>query len=78
LHVGGGEIDLVDRDDQRYAGVLRVADRLDRLRHDRVFGRDDEDYDVGHLRTAGPHCGEGLVTRRVEEGDFLPLGRVTL
>ena len=71
LHVGRGQVDLVDRDDHRHAGVLGVADRLDRLRHDLVVGRDDQHDDVGHLRAAGAHGGERLVARRVEEGDVL-------
>ena len=71
LRVGRGQVDLVDRDDHRHAGVLGVADRLDRLRHDLVVGRDDEDDDVGHLGAAGAHGGERLVARRVEEGDRL-------
>ena len=69
LHVGRGQVDLVDRDDHRHAGVLGVADRLDRLRHDLVVGRDDQDDDVGDLGAAGAHGGERLVARRVEEGD---------
>ena len=70
LHVGRRQIDLVDRDDHRHAGVLGVADRLDRLRHDLVVGRDDEHDDVGDLRAAGAHGGERLVARRVEERDL--------
>ena len=46
-----------------------MADRLDRLRHDTVVGRDHEHRDVGHLRAAHPHRGERLVTRRVDERD---------
>ena len=65
------QVDLVDRDDHRHAGVPGVADRLDRLRHDLVVGRDDEDDDVGDLGAAGAHGGERLVARRVEEGDRL-------
>ncbi len=65
-----GEIDLVDRDDDRHPGGARVGDRLLRLRHDAVVGRDDEDGDVGHLRAAGAHRGERLVARRVEERDL--------
>ena len=66
-----GQVDLVDRDDQRHAGVPGVRDRLDRLRHDLVVGRDDQHDDVGDLRAAGAHGGERLVARRVEEGDRL-------
>ena len=50
-------------------GRLRVVQRLDRLRHDAVVGRDHEDRDVGHLRTTGTHGGERLVARGVDEGD---------
>ena len=65
-----GHVHLVDRDDDRDLGRARVRDRLLRLRHDAVVGRDDEDGDVGHLRAAGAHGGERLVARRVEERDL--------
>jgi hypothetical protein len=39
------------------------------LRHDAVVGGDHQDRDVGHLRTAGTHGREGLVTRGVDERD---------
>ena len=64
-------VDLVDRDEDRDAGGLRVVDRLAGLRHHAVVGRDDDDRDVGHLGAAGAHGGERLVARRVEEGDRL-------
>lgn len=48
---------------------LGVVERLDRLRHDAVVGRDHEDRDVGRLGTTGTHGGERLVTRGVDEGD---------
>ena len=60
---------LVTADDDRHLGRLGVADRLDRLRHHAVVGRDHEDRDVGGLRAAGAHGGERLVTRRVDERD---------
>ncbi len=47
-----------------------MGDRLLRLRHDAVVGRDDEDGDVRDLRAAGAHRGERLVARRVEERDL--------
>ncbi len=64
-------VDLVDRDEDRHAGGLRVVDRLAGLRHHAVVGRDHDDRDVGHLGAAGAHGGERLVARRVEEGDRL-------
>ena len=65
-----GQVDLVHRHDDRHLGRARVRDRLARLRHDAVVGRDDEHRDVGDLGAAGAHRREGLVARRVEEGDL--------
>ena len=73
LRVRVRQVRLVDGDDDRDAGVLRVRNGLDRLRHHGVVGRDDEDDDIGHLRAAGAHGGERLVARGVEEGDPLPV-----
>ena len=69
--VSSGSVDLVDRDDHRHFGSFRVIDRLDRLRHDRVVGSDDQHHDIGHLRTARPHGRESRVARRIEEGQQL-------
>ena len=68
--VGTLDVDLVDRDHDRHVGRLGVVQRLDRLRHHTVVGRDHEDRDVGRLRTTGTHGGERLVTRGVDEGDL--------
>ena len=65
------QIDLVDGDDERHAGVLGVRDRFDRLRHDRIVRGDDEDDDVRDLRAARTHGRECFVARRVEERDVL-------
>ena len=65
-------VDLVDRHHDRYPGRLGVVERLRRLRLHAVVSRDDEHHQVGGLRPAGPHGGERLVTRGVDEGD-LPL-----
>ena len=71
LRIGSRLIDLVDGDDNLNAGGLGVVDRLDGLRHDAVVGSNDQYRDVGDLRAARPHRGEGGVSRRVEEGDRL-------
>ena len=42
LGLGVGLVDLVDRDDHRHLGGLGVIDRLDRLRHHAVVGRDHQ------------------------------------
>ena len=78
LRLGVGLVDLVDRDDHRHLRRLGVVDRLDRLRHDAVIGRDHQHDDVGHLGAAGAHRGEGGVAGRVDEGDpCAPDGVVT-
>ena len=66
-----GLVDLVERDDDRDLGRLGVADRLERLGHDPVVGRDHHDRDVRDPRAAGAHRGERLVTGCVEEDDAL-------
>ena len=68
--VGAGLIDLVDGDDDGYAGGLGVVDRLDGLGHDAVVGGDDQDDDVGHLGAAGTHGRKGGVARGIDEGDL--------
>ena len=55
-----------------------MVDGLDGLRHDAVVGGHDQDHDVGRLSPARAHGGEGLVARRVEEGDAAVGGRVHL
>ena len=65
------QIDLIDGNDHRYARIARMADGLDGLGHDLVVRGNHEDDDVGDLSAAGSHGGEGLVTRRIQEGDPL-------
>ena len=62
-------VDLVDGNDDRNACGLGVIDGFDRLRHDAIVRRHDEDDDVRHLRAARAHGRECLVARRVDEGD---------
>ena len=76
VRVGVRLVDLVERDDERDLGRLRVADRLERLGHDAVVSRDHDHRDVRDPGAAGPHGGECLVARGVEEHDPLAvLGR---
>ena len=53
VRVGVGLVDLVEGDDDRHLGRLRVADGLERLGHDPVVGRDDDDRDVRDLARRG-------------------------
>ena len=69
IGVDTGQIDLVHGHDDRHAGRFGVTDRLFGLRHDAVVGRDDQHGDVGDVRPAGPHFGEGFVTGRVDKRD---------
>ena len=69
LRIGVRHVHLVDRDNDGNSGGLGVVDRLPGLRHDAVIGRHDKDGNVRRLRASGPHCGERLVTRRVQERD---------
>ena len=71
---GVGPVHLVDRDDDRNIGRLRVADRLDGLLHDAVIGGDDQHDDVGDIGAARTHRGKGLMARRVDERDLLAVG----
>ena len=52
LHVGPGQVDLVQRHDDRHLGGPGVTDGLFGLRHDAVLGRDDQDGDVGDVGAA--------------------------
>ena len=67
--VGVLAVDLVDGHDDRHVGRLGVVDGLDGLGHDAVVGRHHQHDDVGDLGAPGPHGGERLVARRVDEGD---------
>jgi hypothetical protein len=44
---------------------------LDRLRHHAVVGGDHQHRDIGRLRAAGAHGGEGRVAGCIDEGDLL-------
>ena len=73
LHpIGGGPllVDLVDRHHDRHLGRAGVADRLQGLGPDAVIGGHHQHRHVGHLGAAGPHGGEGLVARCIQEGDL--------
>ncbi len=67
------EVNLVNRDDNRYFGGKRVVDGLDGLRHHSVVCRDHQDGDVGHLGAPRAHRGERGVARRIDEGDELAI-----
>ena len=71
LRIGIVLVDLVDGDDDRHARRLGMIDRFNRLRHDGIVGGHHQNGDVGRLRAAGTHGGEGGVARRVDEGDLV-------
>ena len=49
-----------------------MVDGLDRLRHDAVVGRHDDDRNVRYGGAAGAHRRKGFVARRIEEGHHAP------
>src|SRR5262245_204312 len=78
LRIGARLVDLVDGDDEGNARRFGVIYRFDRLRLHAVVGGDHQDHDVGDLGAAGAHGGEGLVARRIDEGDLGPGRRLYL
>lgn len=60
-------IHLVDRNDDGYVGGFGVVDGFYRLGHYAVVGSYNEDYYIGNLCAARPHCSERLVTGGIEE-----------
>ena len=77
LDVGALHVHLIDGDQERDLGVLRVFQRLVRLRHEAVIGRDHEHGDIGDIGSTGAHFRKRRVTRSVEESD-LPIVKLDL
>ena len=69
VDIDAGQIDLVERHDDRYAGRTGMADRFFRLRHHAVIGGHDQHCDVGDVGAAGPHLGKRFVARGIDERD---------
>ena len=67
--VGLLAVDLVDGHHDGHVGRLGVVDGLDGLGHHAVVGRHHQHHDVGDVGAPGPHGGERLVARGVDEGD---------
>ena len=63
-------IDLVDSDHDLDTGCFRVVDSFNRLRHDTVIGRDDQNGDIGGIGAAHTHGCESLMTGCIKEGDI--------
>ena len=59
-------VDLVDRHDDRNLGGARMADRLDRLRH-QPSGCNHENHHIGGFCAALAHGGKGFMARRIDE-----------
>ena len=69
VHIGAGQIDFVERHDDRHFGRAGMADGFFGLRHDTVVGRHHEHGDIGNVGAASPHFGEGFVAGRIDEGN---------
>ena len=77
LDVGALHVHLIDGDQERDLGVLRVFQRLVRLRHEAVIGRDHKHGDIGDIGSTGAHFRKRRMTRSVEESD-LPIVKLDL
>ena len=62
-------VDLVNRNDHRHISRLGMLDRFNRLRHQAIIGRNDQDNDVRNRRTALAHLGKGLMARSIKKSD---------
>ncbi len=69
FRIGILAVDLVNGNDQRNPGCLRVFDGFDSLRHDAVVRRNNEDDDVGGLCATGAHGRKRGMARCIEERD---------
>jgi len=47
-----------------------VVDGLQSLGHDAVIGGDNQNHDVGHFCSPGPHGRESLMAGRIDEYNF--------
>src|SRR3546814_1333624 len=69
LRIGVFLVDLVDGNDHGHARSLGMIDRLNRLRHQPVTGGHHQNDDIRHIGATRAHFGEGLVPRRIKEGE---------
>ena len=70
LDVGALHVHLVDGHQERHLGILRVFQRLVRLRHEAVIGRHHEHGDIGDIGSTGAHFRKRRMTRSIEESDL--------
>ena len=64
-----GNVNFIDGHDNGNFRGPRVIDGFFGLRHHAVIGRNDENDDVGDLRTPRTHACERFVARRIDEND---------
>ncbi len=67
-------VDLVDGDNDRHFGGMRMVNGFEGLRHHAIVGGHHQHDDVGGFRTPGTHAGKGLVTGGIEEYDLPAVG----
>ena len=68
-----GLVNFVDCNDNRYTCSLGMVNGLLGLRHYTVIGSDNDNNQIGNLGTPGTHCGKGLMSRCIQEGNPLSL-----
>ena len=64
-------VNLVDSDNDRHPCRFGVIDSLNRLRHNAIISRNDQDSNISDLGTACTHSSKGLMTRRIKEDNLL-------
>ena len=69
LYVCGGLINLVNGDNDLDSCCLCMVDRLDGLGHYAIIRCYHENRDIGGIGTTHTHCGEGLVSGCIQEGN---------
>ena len=71
-----GLIYLIDRKDNGHTRCRSMVDRLNRLGHDTIISRYNNNCDIRHLRTTGTHRRKGLMTRCIQESDATTIGQL--
>ena len=65
------QINFINSNHYRNFGRLSMADGLNRLRHDTVIGRNNQNHNIRNFGATGTHFGKSLMSRRIDKRNFL-------